>query len=32
MRGRMDLLPHRIDGMAQLTRILERAKALEANP
>ena len=30
-RGRMDLVPHRIEGMAQLTRILERAKALEAN-
>ena len=31
-RGRMDLVPHRIDGMAQLRRILERAKALEATP
>jgi hypothetical protein len=31
-RGRMDLVPHRIDGMAQLSRILERAKALEATP
>lgn len=29
-RGRMDLVPHRIEGMAQLTRILGRAKALEA--
>jgi heterodisulfide reductase subunit C len=28
-RGRMDLTPHRIDGMAQLTAILEKAKALE---
>lgn len=29
-RGRMDLTPHRIAGMAQLSAILERAKALEA--
>lgn len=28
-RGRMDLTPHRIDGMAQLTAILDKAKALE---
>ena len=28
-RGRMDLTPHRIDGMAQLTAILDRAKALD---
>jgi len=28
-RGRIDLTPHRIAGMAQLTAILERAKALE---
>jgi heterodisulfide reductase subunit C len=28
-RGRIDLTPHRIEGMAQLTAILERAKALE---
>lgn len=31
-RGRMDLTPHRIDGMAQLTAILEKAKALEGTP
>ena len=29
-RGRMDLVPHRIDDLPQLSRILERAKALEA--
>lgn len=29
-RGRMELTPHRIAGMAQLTAILERAKELEA--
>ncbi|MCU0934351.1 MAG: 4Fe-4S dicluster domain-containing protein [Thiobacillaceae bacterium] len=28
-RGRMDLTPHKIDNMAQLTAILEKAKALE---
>jgi quinone-modifying oxidoreductase subunit QmoC len=31
-RGRMELVPHRIEGMAQLTRILDRAKTLEATP
>ena len=29
-RGRMDLTPHRIDDMVQLSAILERAKELEA--
>lgn len=29
-RGRMDLTPHKIDNMAQLTAILNKAKALEA--
>ncbi len=28
-RGRMDLMPHKIDNMAQLAAILEKAKALE---
>jgi heterodisulfide reductase subunit C len=28
-RGRMDLTPHRIEGMAQLTAILDKAKELE---
>ncbi len=28
-RGRMDLTPHKIDNMAQLTAILDKAKALE---
>jgi len=32
MRGRMDLTPHRINGMAQLSAILEKAKALEGAP
>jgi heterodisulfide reductase subunit C len=30
-RGRMGLTPHRIDGMAQLSAILEKAKALEGD-
>jgi hypothetical protein len=29
-KGRMDLTPHRIDGMDQLRAILQRAKHLEA--
>jgi heterodisulfide reductase subunit C len=31
-RGRIDLTPHRIEGMAQLTAILNKAKALEGAP